>query len=784
MKCFSNLFLPIFIQLIDPSYGAFQIFGSGGRSSANNVETRPFTPVRADVKREFGIKQPVVIERPPTRAPAAAPAPQTSRSFPSRSFNSQKEPSSGPKFQTSSGPSATSLSKIAKPSTSGGWKPSSWSSARKPSSPHHGPSFRELGKLGGGIEVPRSSVGNTASSSFANRNSDSFSFTSSVSEETGWKGVSQSQPTASSFDRLDRFMPQENIRRPEAVNTFQSREPQGLPSWNGDNLWDQGRTPAPTGPSWRTTRATIAPTTQSTRLYAPTTRSPISFQTQKFQFDSNSRLESARKQLLLQSQQNERMSESRSSNTFLEQYSSGPQQSAGFSSNGKGDRSLLNYQNSFRAEDVRSGMVAENRGQVRIEKPPEVRTTGNPFDAEVSDQWEGETEGAIYHGLEEKDRQEYKNKNPDKWADLDGDGVLEFDPDMPDYPAYKFFTETRWESDTDGGYIGILYVPITRDVDGWSITLKFSMPVTKLENWEYSPTVQSPSDGVTCMLHNNHWNGVRMQGTQMRIRIMVEFDRTPGMPPGMIPQPAAALLGTIWYPDGSNANYDEGVSRNTVSYNEGFSNLPKPETASNVKSYTDPVNERLEQTKSQGDNIKWNNAAMFQDNYRSQLSWLDTPLFGGEPTEAPKASTTADPYAGLSSNLIKGRTSPNQINFSGNLAGVSGISSSAQKTLGEIAMRLRMLEENTQTDIIMNAFGEVRTTRSTTTTTTVATTKRTLTMCEKRSIAERRMCKQVKLYYFQIYNNNFSRVVFGTCVLRTETSVQASAGQRSDYVGV
>ena len=28
-------------------------------------------------------------------------------------------------------------------------------------------------------------------------------------------------------------------------------------------------------------------------------------------------------------------------------------------------------------------------------------------------------------------------KNPDQWVDLDGDGVLEFDPDMPPYPSYK-----------------------------------------------------------------------------------------------------------------------------------------------------------------------------------------------------------------------------------------------------------------------------------------------------------------------------------------------------------
>ena len=81
-----------------------------------------------------------------------------------------------------------------------------------------------------------------------------------------------------------------------------------------------------------------------------------------------------------------------------------------------------------------------------------------------------------------KDRQDFKNKNPDQWVDLDGDGILEFDPDMPPYPSYKFFTETRWESDTDGGYIGIVYIPITRDVDGWSITLKFSMPIVKVRS--------------------------------------------------------------------------------------------------------------------------------------------------------------------------------------------------------------------------------------------------------------------------------------------------------------
>ena len=67
--------------------------------------------------------------------------------------------------------------------------------------------------------------------------------------------------------------------------------------------------------------------------------------------------------------------------------------------------------------------------------------------------------------MDEKDRQEFKNKNPDQWVDLDGDGILEFDPDMPPYPNYKFFTETKWESDTEGGYIGIMYVPGNGHID-------------------------------------------------------------------------------------------------------------------------------------------------------------------------------------------------------------------------------------------------------------------------------------------------------------------------------
>ena len=273
------------------------------------------------------------------------------------------------------------------------------------------------------------------------------------------------------------------------------------------------------------------------------------------------------------------------------------------------NRNTLGHQNSYSSQDIRSqNMQQRQEGVQEHYKPPEVKTTGNPFNVEVQDQWEGETAGANFYQMDEKDRQEFKNKNPDQWVDLDGDGVLDFDPDMPVYPAYKFFTETRWESDTNGGYIGIIYVPVTRDVDGWSMTLKFSLPIKQLENWEYQPLKQSPSDGVTAILHNDHWNGVRVEGTYMRIRMMVEYDRTPGTPPGIIPQPAVALLGTIFYPDGSRANYDEGVINKPVTYEEGFSGLPKPEGASSSRAYADPNEQRNETPE-----IKWQNERMFTE---------------------------------------------------------------------------------------------------------------------------------------------------------------------------
>jgi len=148
--------------------------------------------------------------------------------------------------------------------------------------------------------------------------------------------------------------------------------------------------------------------------------------------------------------------------------------SAGFSGMNSENRNSLGSHNSYRVDDIRhQNLIQQQEGVKDYYKPPEVKTTGNPYNVEIMDQWEGETKGAKYYQMTPEEQTEFKGQNPDQMVDLDGDGVLEFDPDMPIYPSYKFFTETRWESDENGGYIGIVYVPITRDIDGWSITFKF-----------------------------------------------------------------------------------------------------------------------------------------------------------------------------------------------------------------------------------------------------------------------------------------------------------------------
>ena len=107
-----------------------------------------------------------------------------------------------------------------------------------------------------------------------------------------------------------------------------------------------------------------------------------------------------------QSEQNEQMHAVRNSDTFINQYASGPQQSAGFSTNGGQIRDMNNYQNSYRVQDTRHTSRAIQHGESDVYLPPEVKTTGNPFNVDTMDQWEGETEGSKFHVMDEKDRQD------------------------------------------------------------------------------------------------------------------------------------------------------------------------------------------------------------------------------------------------------------------------------------------------------------------------------------------------------------------------------------------
>ena len=107
-----------------------------------------------------------------------------------------------------------------------------------------------------------------------------------------------------------------------------------------------------------------------------------------------------------------------------------------------------------------------------------------------------------------------------------------------------------------------------------------------------------------------------------------------------------------------------------------------------------------------------------------------------------------------SGNVIAGLHNPAQPAFSGNLAKLGNIES---KRFDELEFRLKQLEEFEQQNIIQSAFGHVRTSVATTTTMPVTTTKRSLTLCEKRSIAEQRRCKTTACFRHRcLVNGDFS----------------------------
>ena len=115
----------------------------------------------------------------------------------------------------------------------------------------------------------------------------------------------------------------------------------------------------------------------------------------------------------------------------------------------------------------------------------------------------------------------------------------------------------------------------------------------------------------------------------------------------------------------------------------------------------------------------------------SGSSWLSGPLLS---TMTPTTRTTKV----YSANIVSNLHAPAQPVFSANLAHLGNIE---EKRFNELEFRLNQLEDLEVQKNIMGAFGSVRTTGATTTTMTVPTTKRSLTLCEKRSIAENKLCK-------------------------------------------
>ena len=126
---------------------------------------------------------------------------------------------------------------------------------------------------------------------------------------------------------------------------------------------------------------------------------------------------------------------------------------------------------------------------------------------------------------------------------------------------------------------------------------------------------------------------------------------------------------------------------------------------------------------------------------RAAISFQD-PL---RPSFQTTQATTTRKY---SSNILHGISAePTKAPLSGNLAALGQVyqqNDAQKKAYDALQSRISELTRMVQSNVINNAFGQVKTTMETTT--TQATTRRGLTACEKRKIAEEHKCKETTCF--------------------------------------
>ena len=113
----------------------------------------------------------------------------------------------------------------------------------------------------------------------------------------------------------------------------------------------------------------------------------------------------ARIQMQQQGRTNQKIMSAQDTTTFIDKYAQGGQMSAGFSGMNDGNRNSLGSHNSYRVDDIRhQNLIQQQEGVKDYYKPPEVKTTGNPYNVEIMDQWEGETQGAQYYQMSKEEQ--------------------------------------------------------------------------------------------------------------------------------------------------------------------------------------------------------------------------------------------------------------------------------------------------------------------------------------------------------------------------------------------
>lgn len=135
-----------------------------------------------------------------------------------------------------------------------------------------------------------------------------------------------------------------------------------------------------------------------------------------------------------------------------------------------------------------------------------------------------------------------ENKEPVECAEGEDD-CMEDPWKDPLFPFQKFTTESSWEADTEGGWMGTLWVPVYNTEINWELELEFTKPVAAAETWNFIPEYQDSIDNKTIHFSPNTWNNNVLNGTMLKVRFLLLYKRKKSDEKNEFPLPIAHFQG-------------------------------------------------------------------------------------------------------------------------------------------------------------------------------------------------------------------------------------------------